>query len=146
MSNTITTQYDPGNVVLNINGIDISGFAEGTFIEVDRYVDAWSMAVGSDGEVTRVKSQNVSGYFKFTLQQGSPSNDVVSALATQDEQSSNAVVPVLMTDKNGNTIAKGAKSWVKKKAKSSFANTNENREWTLDTGNLDYTVGGENQI
>jgi hypothetical protein len=145
MGNPNTRQYDPANVILNIGGRDISGFAEGTFIEVDRYADAFSMSVGSDGEVTRVKNQNVSGYFKCTLQQSSPSNDYLSSLATQDEQSSNAVVPVLLTDKNGTTLAKGAKSWVKKKAKPTYANTAESREWSLDTGNLQLDVGGENE-
>lgn len=146
MSQGQTFQYDPIQVVFNVGGKDVSGYAEGTFVEVERAVDAFTTTSGSDGEVTRTKSQNRIGTFKVTLQQSSPSNDVFSALATLDEQSSGGAVPILLSDRNGTTIAQCKQGWVKKKANTTFANTSENREWTFETGNLVYDVGGENLL
>lgn len=141
-----TRQYDPGQIILNVNGADTIGFAAGTFIEVERAVDAFTTVVGSDGEITRVKSQNRMGTIKCTIQQSSPSNDFFSALANQDEQTSNAAVPILLKDANGTTLVQVKKGWVKKKSNATFADAAENREWTFETGNLDFTIGGENTI
>ena len=141
-----TFQYDPSQVALNVGGVDISGFAEGTFIKVARNVEAFTTVVGSDGEGTRVKSVNLSGLFTCTLQQASPSNDYLSSLATADEISSTGAVPIYMKDVNGTTLAKCKVGWIKKKPDSEFANTNENREWVMETANLQYDVGGETQI
>lgn len=141
-----TRQHDPAEVIFNVGGRDISGYALGTFIEVDRNKDAFTTVVGSDGEVTRVKSQDRSGTFKCMLQQASPSNDYFSSLATSDEQSSKGVVPILLKDMNGNTIAQCKQGWVKKKAKTDFADTAENREWIFETGSLQYDVGGQSTI
>lgn len=139
-----TRQYDPAQVIVNVGGVDISGYAAGTFVEMERNVDAVTLVVGSDGESTRVRSQNRSGMFKITLQQSSPSNDVLSALATNDENGDpTAVVPVLVKDANGTTLGQAKQAWIKKKPNSPFSDSAENREWQLETGNLDYTVGGE---
>lgn len=146
MANGILTQYDPAQVQVNIAGKTMTGFAAGTFIEVERETDAYTKSVGADGEVTRVKSQNFSGSFKLTLVQGSPSNDILSGLATQDEQTSDQIFPILVKDSNGTTIAQGAKCWIKKKPSSGFAVESENREWNFDTSNLSYTVGGGIQL
>lgn len=139
-----TRQYDPLNVVLNVGGRDVSGYAAGTFIEVERAKDAFTLVVGSDGENTRVKSQDRSGTIKIVLQQSSPLNDYFSSLADTDENTSGGVVPSLMKDTNGTTVAQAKQSWIKKKAKSDFADTAENREWLIETGNLSLFVGGEN--
>lgn len=140
------TQYDPKLIVLNVKGRNISGYADGTFVEVEREADAFSKTTGADGEVTRVKSQNLTGSIKVTLQQGSPSNDFISSLATQDEQTSDAVFPVLLKDANGTTIAQGSKCWVKKKANTTYGKDAENREWTFDVAQLSYDVGGNTAL
>lgn len=142
MANGTVTQYDPGQVILTVNGINITGYASGTFVSVERSVDAFSMSVGSDGEVTRVKSQNLSGTIRVTLVQGSPSNDTLNDLASQDEQSSDAVFAVQLKDNNGTTLAQGSKSWIQKKPTVTFATESENREWALAVASMNYTVGG----
>lgn len=147
MSQGQTFQYDPSQVVLNVGGKDINGFAEGTFIKVERNKDAFELVVGSDGEGTRVKSVNLSGTITCTLQQASPSNDDLSGFATSDERTSNGAVPVLMTDKN-NSITRAAMKvgWIKKKPSTEFSNAHSNREWVIESANLQFDIGGETQI
>jgi hypothetical protein len=146
MSSGKTRQHDPSQIIVNIGGRDASGFAKGSFVEIDRYAEAVALDIGSDGEATRIISANKSGFFKMVFQQSSPMNDYLSSLATSDERTKTAVVPVLVRDMNGTTIASAKAAWVKKKAKTDFADTAENREWTLDTGYLSLDVGGQNEI
>lgn len=141
-----TRQYDPSQIIINVNGSDISGFADGTFVHVERNVDAFSLVVGADGEVTRVKSQNKSGRITLTLQQSSPANDILSALADADELTNGGVVKTLVKDSQGTTIAQASKSWIVKKAATEFGKESGNREWMIETGVLTYTVGGENAL
>jgi hypothetical protein len=146
MSNPKVRQHDPLNIVFTFGGLAASGFLEGTFVECERYADAMSMNIGSDGEGTRVKSQNRSGYFKLSLKQDSPFNDYLTSLANQDENTSDAVKAAGLTDKNGTTIGKASKCWIKKKSKVVFSNGVEGREWTFDTHNLTLDVGGQNEL
>lgn len=148
MSSGLTRQYDPGQVIFTVGAQTASGVAKGTFIEADRYVNAAEMDVGSDGEVTLVISQNHSGSWKLTLQQSSPMNDYLSSLADALEQRNLgvAIVACTLKDNNGTLISRGKQCWVKKKAKAGFADTAESREWIIETGYMDYSVGGESTL
>jgi hypothetical protein len=137
-----TRSYDPAQVIVNVGGRDVVGFADGTFVKIERNVDAFSLVVGADGESTRVKSQNKSGRFTFTLQQSSPSNDYLSSVATQDELTSQGVVPSLVKEVGGATIAQASKSWIVKKSAVEFGKEAGNREWIVETGDLALEVGG----
>lgn len=134
--------YDPGQVVVNVGGRDITGFADGTFVKVERNADAFSLTIGADGEATRVKSRNRSGRFTFTLQQSSPSNDILTAVANKDEVTNTGVVPVMVKDANGTTLASAAKAWSVKKASAEFGKDASSREWIFETHQLDLTIGG----
>lgn len=142
-----TRSHDPLNIITNVGGRDVSGYAAGTFVEYERAVDAAQVVVGADGENTRVRSQNRAGTIKITLQQSSPLNDYFSELAALDEAGDpGAVVPILSKDANGTTISQARKAWVKKKPVTGFSDAVENREWIFETGNLDLTVGGQNLL
>jgi len=141
-----TRGYDPALVILTVDGVDISGFADGTFVNVSRNVDAFELSVGADGESTRAKSNNRSGKFAFTLQQTSPSNDYLNSLANSDEQSNQGVVPVQVKDAGGNSLHSAEKAWVLKKADAGYSKTTENREWVLETGNLTHNPGGNSEL
>ena len=141
-----TRTYDPGQVDLNVGGRDITGYADGTFIDVERNVDQTTLVVGADGESTVALSQNRSGKFTITLQQSSPSNDYLNSLCNALEARSGGFVPVLVKDNNGTTLAAAKKAWVVKRAKASFGKDVENREWILESGNLALDIGGSAEV
>ena len=43
-----TRSYDPAQVIINVGGRDVVGFADGTFVKVERNVDAFSLVVGAE--------------------------------------------------------------------------------------------------
>jgi hypothetical protein len=138
--------YDPKQVVITVGGVPMSGFADGTFLLVDRDEDAFSKVTGADGATTRVKSNNRGGSLTLTLKQSSPSNDVLSSFANLDELSNAGVVPILVRDLSGNSVYFSATGWIRKYPSSEFGKELNNREWVLDLADMDVFVGsnGEN--
>ena len=133
--------YDPKQVVLTVGGVPINGFADGTFISVERSSDTFEKVSGADGITSRAKINDFSGSLVVTLAQTSPSNDVLSSIALLDEASSSGVVPVLLKDVGGSTIIFSAKGWIKKPPTVEYGKAITNREWALDLADLDFLVG-----
>lgn len=133
--------YDPKQVIITVGGVALSGFTDGTFLEIDRSEATWNMVVGADGLVTRGKTNNFSGTMTVTLKQSSPSNDVLSGFMAIDEATNQGVVPVLIKDLSGNSIYFSARAWITQYANSSFGKEISDRQWILNLDELDVFVG-----
>ncbi len=134
--------FDPGQVSLIVGAFPISGFADGTFINVSRENDSFSKVTGADGITSRAKSNDRSGMIVITLAQTSPSNDVLSGINAADELNSDGVVPVFVKDNSGRGLFVSAFAWIRRPADSEFSKEVSNREWTLDCSELNMFVGG----
>lgn len=135
-------QYDPGLVTAAWAGRTITGFADGTFISVDRDDDAFKKNVGSGGDMCRVASRNKCGSVEFTLMQDAAANDLMSAQARLDELLRTGAGALIIKDLLGRTMVKCDVAWVRKVPTVTFANGLESRVWILDTGPIDIFVGG----
>lgn len=119
----------------------MSGFSDGTFLEVIRNEQTWNLVVGADGYATRGKTNNYSGQVTLTLKQSSPSNDVLSGFIALDELTNNGIVPVLIKDLSGNSTYFAGQGWVQQWANSTFGKEIADREWTITLATLDLFVG-----
>ena len=133
--------YDPKAVIVTINGIPMSGYSDGTFVEIDRNEPTWNTVVGADGLVTRGKTNNFSGTMTLSLKQSSPSNDVLSSLMAIDEATNTGVFPILVKDLSGNSIYFSADCWINQYANSTFDKAITDRQWTLTLAQADIFVG-----
>lgn len=134
--------YDPNSVSIIVGGKIVSGYADGSFVKLSRNEQAFNLKIGADGTGTRVKSNNKSGKLEITLQQSSASNDDLSAIAGADELSNTGVVPLLVRDASGRTLATALTAWVQKLPDTEFAHETTNRAWVLETDQLVLFVGG----
>jgi len=134
--------YDPRNIVVNIGGAIITGFADGTFVAVERNEDMFKKVSGADGITSRAKQNDGSWTLTMTLAQTSPSNDILSAFALKDEFSNKGVVPVLIKDIGGTTNIASAFAWVRKLPKVEYGKEITNREWILDLADVIMRIGG----
>lgn len=136
--------YDPAQVTIIFAGIPISGRGEATFLSVERNEDAWALQVGADGEATRAKSNNRSGRATVTLIQSSAANDALSALANTDEQTpgGDGIGPLLIKDLSGRTLVAAETAWLVKQATAEFARESSEREWIIESDNMEILVGG----
>lgn len=134
--------YDPMKVTLVIGGNIISGFHDGSFIQVSRDEDTWLRTVGADGRVARARNANKMGMVTFTLQQGSPSNSVCSSLHNADELTGVPPGAFQLIDQNGTTVLAGDETFFLKPADVEFAKEVSGRQWSLAVPKLEGVVGG----
>lgn len=134
--------YDAKQVTVIVGGAILSGFADGSFVKVERNVDAFSLIVGADGEATRSKSNNRSGRVTVTLQQTSDSNTILAAYAAADELTNSGIVPVLIKDNSGVSIHSAAQAWIVKYAGSDYAKESGTKEWVMESSDLITFPGG----
>jgi hypothetical protein len=134
--------YAPEEVSLILDGNIISGFAEGTFISVARDEDAFTYVASTSGGGTRTKNANKAGKITFTLQQSSESNSVCSALLKKDEDTSDALFPVLCRDNSGSDLHKAEVGYLVKAPQSDYAKELSNREYIVQCENLEMFLGG----
>ncbi len=128
--------YDPRDVSVIVNGNIITGFADGTFVSVEKDEDNFETYVGAQGEVGRSRNANPVGTITVNLQNVSPSNAVLNRLAKGRDTFSAKVV-----DRNtGNTTAGGSKCWIQKPADREWGDEVSEVEWNIVVGDYDIEV------
>lgn len=76
--------YDPDEVRVLINGLEVYGFAEGSMVTVERNQDYFNNYTGTRGEVSRAVVRDDSGIITFRLQHTSPFIETIRNLITVD--------------------------------------------------------------
>jgi Protein of unknown function (DUF3277) len=129
-----TRVYDPDQVSVVAMGIPITGgYADGEFLTIEMVSDAFGEVVGTDGEVTRSKSNDNRATIKIKLMQSSPNNTALSAVYNLDllTPGGAGIGPFLVRDRQGTAIYTAAHCWIKKAPDVSMDRTATHREWTL---------------
>jgi len=129
--------YSPQDTILTIDGNIISGYADGTFVSVEREVDAYTKVVGADGEVSRTRSANRSGTLTLTLKQTSDSNRVLGSLMLQDETDDSGSFDCYVKDNLGNKLFTGI-GWIRKVPTFEYGSDESNREWAIDLATVTF--------
>jgi hypothetical protein len=142
MVDLIARTYDPKFVTVTFGPVIISGFAEGTFVNVARNGDLFEKSRGADGSVDRVNKNARDGRVTVTLKQTSRTNDQLSLIAEQDLLSNTGKYPLTITDKLGTTFVFAAQAWIAKDPDPDLADSLSNREWIFDTGLMEKFIGG----
>lgn len=135
--------YDADEVSLSLNGIPLSGYADGAFCRIAMESDAFSDIAGTDGEVARSKSNDKRATITIMLLQTSKSNDVLSALAILDQNAPGGagVGVFLLRDRQGTTLHLAPSAWISKLPDSEFGREAGTREWTLRCAEMQSFVG-----
>lgn len=141
-----THTYAPGAHIVAMGGVQLRGFADGTFIEVEEIGDGITSGSGADGETYRAIPANQRFRITITLNQTSPSNTYLSGLYQADRVSNGAAtVPFLTEDVTGQTVIAAGQSWVTKLPNAAFSKQADNtRAWVIDTGGVSGAILGGN--
>lgn len=133
---------DPKSIIITVGGVAISGFADGTFLEITADNPQFQKVVGADGFSTRVKSNNYGAVLTITLAQTSPSNDYLSALLNLDRLRNAGVVPLLVKDLSGTTLIFSASAWIQQFPDVTYGNELNNNAWIFDLADAELFIGG----
>lgn len=139
-------EYDADQITLMLAGLLIdSGYADGEFARVEKAKDSFSTYEGTDGEITRSKTNSKLYNIKIRLAQTSNGNSLLSALHDLDQNGQNGagVGAILIQDRQGTTLYSGSKAWIQKPPDASFDREAKEREWTIQAI-LDVAVWGSN--
>lgn len=136
--------YDPDQVSLIFAGVEITGWADGSFVKVEHTTPRRASVAGTDGDVTRSRSKDKRGMITFRLMQTSPSNDILSAISIADDLAPNGagVAPVLVRDGQGRANYAGAQAWIVDQPDAEFDRGAKEREWKIEVAELDDFTGG----
>lgn len=134
--------YDPNEVIISVLGVTVTGYADGSFVDLEYDEDAFSLVVGAGGETARVRSQNRSATITLTLMQTSPINDALSAAHNADLQSGNGVGAFGLKDNRGTTNLGAQNCWIQKPSPVGFAKELQDRTWILRADKCEGVIGG----
>lgn len=91
--------YDQSKVTVVVDGVFLTGFAEGTKVSAERNEDNIVPYVGADGTVTNAVSADETGTITIPLAISSPSISYLNRLANQKKP-----FPITVTDFNDNAV------------------------------------------
>jgi hypothetical protein len=129
--------YSADMIMMSVGGVPVVGLAKGTFVKVEYNEDTWKLVVGADGHWMRIYNPNRSGKVTLTVMQDSPLNSALSGFAKADRATRNSQIPFALEDPQGGTSIVAALAWVVKMPSIEFSDDASNREWVLESGNLD---------
>jgi len=134
--------FDPKGVSITMGGGIATGFADGTFVAVERVEDAFTESAGPDSEVVRVASNNPITLVTLTLMQSSDFNSFLSALHQLDIRLGQGVVPFALKEIEGDTLVIGGRAYIRKFANIEYGKEISNREWIIVVADAEMFVGG----
>lgn len=137
----LTYQYSPNDIAQSWGGIDIVSPMDGTFTEVEMSEDAVELFTGAQGDGAFVINSNTSGLIRVTLQQGSISNDFLSAKYREDRLFRTGVHPYIIKDLLGTTLVTAAFARLQRIPNMAFGDTIQPRVWTFICPQLLVHVG-----
>ena len=123
---------------------DTAHTGDGEFLSVTQEGPAFADVVGSNGGVTRSKTNDFRATVTVTLMQTSEVNSVLSALLNADLLASNGagVGALLIKDLQGTTLYECTEAWIQKAPDASFDRQATTRAWEIRCANLIRFDGG----
>ena len=140
--NVTVKTFDPKMVVITFGSIPISGYAEGTFVSVNRSGDAFAKRKGAGGDVERINKNQGDFEVTVTLLQTTPTNKELSAVLAADQVTNAGVFPLTIKDLLGETLFFAPQAWIRKDPEWEDGDDTNSRAWVFDTGIGSNLVGG----
>lgn len=136
--------WDPDQVDIIIGGAPMSGFADGSMIEMEEDGPRWVIVKGVDGTITRTKVLSKVMTWTLHLANTSRSNDVLSALHFVDMATSGGagVVAGAVRDRNGSTLYTCPTQWIEGLPKDEMSDKATDRPWKVTCVDYIAFLGG----
>lgn len=150
MANQRLATFAPNDVTVVITqsstGIAhiVSGYSEDSIVNIERVAETFTLYTGADNTSTRIYNANKSATITLSLQQTSASNDILSALYSNDSASRNSsgLFSLQISDVSGRSRYFSDDAYVGVVPNSAFANSMQTRDWVIHAHNLDTYIGG----
>lgn len=148
MADTNLGTYSPEEIqaVISVGDIihTVSGYMDGTFINISREVPAATLYNGADNSGARTLRSNKNATITLSLHQSSATNDILTQLYNndQDARDNTWLFSVLIKDNSGRSIYQANQCFIGELPDSSFSTEIDTRDWTIQARNLEQKLGG----
>lgn len=133
-------RYDAAQVTIVLCNLLIdSGYADGEFLVIEQDAPIYEKVVGTDGEVSRSRTNNSAAKITLKLAQTSDGNTVLGALVNLGILAANGadIGPMLVRDRvSGTCMYTAANCWVSEWPTVNYDNKVTMREWKLECDDL----------
>lgn len=126
--------YNPKEVLITRGSHIFTGYSEDSFVSIEPSGDGTTKKTGCDGEITRSINPDQSFVVKVTLDQMSDSNSYLQGEYNRDQQTGDAIEPIMVQDMKGGMLFSAEESWVPKPSTRGFGKAAGTREWEIHTG------------
>ena len=148
MADSLLGNYSPESMVIVLSKGDfvhtITGYADGTFLNIARITPASELYVGADLSTARVKRRNKASTITLTLMQHAASNAVMQALQRADEEDdigNSWVFAITIKDLSGTGIWSSNQAFIATNPDTTFSTTTETRDWVIQAVSLSANIG-----
>jgi hypothetical protein len=130
--------YSLQNTVMLVNGVELTGFAEGDdVIQAARRNPSTIDVVGADGVMTVALTSDLTGTILINLQQSSPSNAFLGLIVAAAENGAFAPVFVQFKDPVNGDLISGTSGYISKPADLARGSGINGQEWEIVVERLD---------
>lgn len=130
--------YDANEVTVNFATRSIeSGYDDGEFCTIEQENDNFGVKQGTDGQVTRYKTNQSYTIVTLKLMQTSEGNAILSAILNADLLGTNGagVAPIMIRDRQGLSVFAAPEAWILGPPKAAYAREPTAREWKIGVAN-----------
>ncbi len=121
-----------GNVAIS-KGVGASGYADGEFVRIEQPTEDFKVKEGTDGQITRSKTNTKLTKVTIRTMQSSDSNPYLSSLRALDQNGSNGagIVSLVVKDRQGTSLHAAQYAWVNAPPDVSYDREATEREWPI---------------
>lgn len=135
--------YAPSEVSLTIALLyDVKDFSEDSMININKDTDYFSTNVGAAGGVERTHIPNDVYTLEISLSQTSPTNTILSSMASIDQLSRLVVFPIFAKDSSGSSLFLATSCWIESPPDVPYSSSLEDRVWRIKCSEMVFNVGG----
>ena len=135
--------YSPSDVLVSLAGLHtVTGYADGTFIEIKKLGKPFETQRAMDGDISRIYHEDKGYKVKLTLMQSSSSNNILSMLYNVDLATRLGKFPLIIKDGSGSTTFVSLTTWIEEQPEVKFASTLSTYTWEFGCSDAILSIGG----
>ena len=135
--------YSPEDVTVIVAGlVHITGFASGTFVNVEKVLPVFRQRQSADGVVSRTHTRSDLYNVTLTLASTSDSNQVLTYMCKLDDMTRRGKFPLIIKDHSGSSLFFASQCWIESIPSLSYSEDVDSRDWTICCYGGALNVGG----
>lgn len=139
--------YSPEQVVFLLGGaIPLDGYADGTFISINKPNPIFETVVSADGKVSRTQIENPLYTVRLSLSSVASANEILTAISFADKKTGRAKFPLMIKDNMGTSLFYASLAWIEGTPDMVFDTNVSTRDWVFNCIGVTEIVGGNENV